>query len=429
MKTNANLSQKVLKSLSCCILAAGEGTRMNSSLPKVLHKIYNRPLIDYIFDVLKKLKINKIVTIVGYKSGQIQDYVKKDSRVIKQKKLLGTADALKQAKGELSQTSGNVLVLCADTPLIKPQTLKKLIVWHIESGAGCTLLTGQLKNPTGYGRILRNNNGKIVKIIEEKNASLYEKVITEVNTGIYCFKNKDLFKYLDEIKPDKIKKEYYLTDIIEVLSRKGLKIESLKSEDSEEALGINTREDLSLAHKVLKKRVQEEIVSRGVTIIDPDSTHINVGVEIGKDTIIEPFVRIEEDVKIGTRCWIGPFARIRPKTVIKDNVRIGNFVEVVRSRIGSSTKINHHSYIGDSEVGRNVNIGAGTITANYDGRKKNKTIIKDGAFIGSGTILVAPVKIGKNAVTGANCVVNKKEVKDDQVVVGVPAKVLRKRKK
>ena len=429
MKSGTKLSKMILKDLSCCILAAGEGSRMNTEIPKVLHRVYKKPLISYVLDTIKTLKIKKIVTVLGYKAREVEGYVEKDSQIVIQRRLLGTADALRQAKRELTTTKGHLLVLCGDTPLISPETLVKLINHHISSGASCTVLTALLRNPTGYGRIIRNDKGLIVKIIEEKNASLYEKVIEEVNTGIYCFKNKDLFSSLDEIRLDNIKREYYLTDIVQILVKKGRKVESLQSDVAEEVLGVNTREELTNIHRLLRIRVQKRIISQGVTIVDPETTHIDEGVEIGKDTIIEPFVRIEEDVKIGKHCLIGPFTHIRPKTTIKDRVKLGNFVEVVRSTIDSGTKVNHHSYIGDSEIGKNVNIGAGTITANYDGDKKNKTIIKDGAFIGSGSILVAPVKIGKNAITGANCVVNKKDVEDNTVVVGVPARLLRKRKR
>jgi bifunctional UDP-N-acetylglucosamine pyrophosphorylase/glucosamine-1-phosphate N-acetyltransferase len=422
------LSKKITNSLFCCILAAGEGIRMNSNIPKVLHKVYKKPLISYVLEAVKRLNIDNIITVVGYKSKQVEEKVEKDSKVIKQQRLLGTADALKQATNKIKSKKGHTLVLYGDTPLIKPETLAKLIKHHINSKASCTLLTSIVKNPYGYGRVLRNNNNKIKKIIEEKEASLYEKVIEEVNTGIYCFSN-EVFKYLDKIKSDNTKKEYYLTDIVEVLSKEGKRIESLQADDSEETIGINTRKDLAKANNVLRERIQEEIILKGVTIVDPLTTHIDKDVEIGKDTVIEPFVRIENDVKIGRNCQIGPFARLRPKTVIKDKVKLGNFVEVVRSTIGSGTKINHHTYIGDSQIDKNVNIGAGTITANYDGQKKNKTVIKEGAFIGSGSILVAPVTIGKNAVTGANCVVNKGRIKDGDVVAGVPAKVLRKRKK
>jgi len=427
MKRDVKLSKTILKDLSCCILAAGEGTRMSTEIPKVLHKVYKKPLIRYVLEAIKSLKIKKIVTVLGYKAREVENYVKRESQVVIQKRLSGTADAVRQAKKNLTATRGHLLVLCGDTPLIRPETLAKLIKHHIDSGASCTVLTALLKNPTGYGRIVRNDKGLIVKIIEERNASLYEKVIEEINSGIYCFKNEDLFSSLDEIKLDSIKREYYLTDIVQILVRKGRKVESLQSDTAEEVLGVNTREELADIHRLLRIRIQKRIISKGVTIIDPETTHIDEGVEIGKDTVIEPFVRIEEDVKIGKHCLIGPFTHIRAKTTIKDKVKLGNFVEVVRSTIGSGTKINHHSYIGDSEIGKNVNVGAGTITANYDGKRKNKTIIKDGAFIGSGSILIAPVKIGKNAITGANCVVNKMDVKDNTVVVGVPAKVLRKR--
>ncbi len=418
-----------MKDFACVILAAGEGTRMNSQTPKVLHTVYKKPLIGYILKALEELKIKKVITVCGYKSKQVAGYLGKKSLIVEQKRRLGTADALRQAEKKLAGFKGHILTLCADIPLIRSQTLNRLIALHRGSKASCTVLTSVLKNPTGYGRILRDDNNKVVKIIEEKDASLYEKVIEEINSGVYCFKAKDLFASLKEIKADNAKKEYYLTDIIEIFAKKELSISSFETEDTEEILGINSRFDLVEAHKIIRKRILARVIEGGVTIVDPETTHIDNNVEIGQDTVIEPFVRIEEDVKIGKKCRLGPFLRIRPHTVIADEVKLGNFVEVVRSTVDSGTKINHHTYIGDSRIGKKVNVGAGTITANYNGREKNTTIIKDNAFIGSGSILVAPVKIGKNAVTGANCTVVKGEVKDDTVVVGVPAKVLRKKKK
>lgn len=426
MKRQLKSQRKRVSDVVCVILAAGEGTRMNSELPKILHKIYKKPLLGYILDTLKYLKVKRIITIVGYKAELTIDYLKGQSEIVKQKRRLGTADALKEAEKKLYDFKENILTLYADTPLIKFETLSRLINTHRNSKASCTILTSVLKNPTGYGRILRDDNGDILKIIEEKDASLYEKVIEEVNTGVYCFKAKDLFESLKEIKPNNVKNEYYLTDIVQIFVRKGLKVESIQTDDHEEILGINSRQDLALAHKVIRERIQNRIIEKGVTIIDPGTTHIDMDVEIGKDTVIEPFVRIEEDVRIGKRCYIGPFVHIRPQTVIKDGVKLGNFVEVVRSKIDTGTKINHLSYIGDAEIGKNVNIGAGSVTANYDSTKKNKTIIEDNTFIGCGTVLVAPVKIGKNVITGANCVVTKGEVKDNTVVVGVPARILRK---
>ena len=429
MKKSSNKSKKALADAACIVLAAGEGTRMKSEIPKVLHSIYGKTLIEYILDTLQSLGIGKIVTVIGYKLESVAKFIGSRSEVVIQEKRLGTADAVKQGIKKLSGFKGEVLVLCADAPLISNETLRALIEVNRKGKADCSVLTAVIKNPTGYGRILRNDEGRVEKIIEEKDASLYEKVIEEINTGVYCFKAGSLFDNINKIKHNNIKEEYYLTDIIEVLSLQNLKIDSYETLDVEEIIGINSRFELIQAHKIMRKRIVKRIIEGGVTIIDPDTVYIDEDVEIGVDTIIEPFVRIEKNVKIGKKCRLGPFLRIRPHTVIADEVKLGNFVEVVRSTVDSGTKINHHTYIGDSRIGKKVNVGAGTITANYNGREKNTTIIKDNAFIGSGSILVAPVKIGKNAVTGANCTVVKGEVKDDTVVVGVPAKVLRKKKK
>jgi bifunctional UDP-N-acetylglucosamine pyrophosphorylase/glucosamine-1-phosphate N-acetyltransferase len=409
-------------------LAAGEGTRMKSEIPKVLHTIYGKTLIEYILDTLDELSIQKRITVVGYKSKEVTRFIDVRSQVVTQEKRLGTADALKQAQKKLVGFKGYVIVLCADAPLIKTETLKALIQITRNNKADCGILTATIKNPTGYGRILRNDDGGITKIIEEKDASLYEKVIEEINTGVYCFNAKNLFANLSEIKPNNVKKEYYLTDIIEIFSSQGLKIDSHETSDVEEIIGINSRYGLVEAHKIMHKRIMRSIIDSGVTIIDPDTVHIDKDVEIGNDTIIEPFVRIEKNVKVGKKCHLGPFLRIRPNSVIKDNVRLGNFVEVVRSTIKDNSKANHSAYIGDSVLGKKVNIGAGTVTANYNGKEKNKTVIGDNAFIGSGSILIAPVEIGEGAVTGANSLVTKGKVKKGAVVVGVPAREIKKNK-
>ena len=428
MKKGSNKSKKTLTNVACIILAAGEGTRMNSEIPKVLHSIYGKTLIEYILDTLRSLSIGKIVTVIGYKSKDIAKFIGSRSEVVIQEKRLGTADAVKQGIKKLSGFKGEVLVLCADAPLISNETLRALIEVNRKGKADCSVLTAVIKNPTGYGRILRNDEGRVEKIIEEKDASLYEKVIEEINTGVYCFKAESLFDNINKIKHNNIKKEYYLTDIIEVLSLQNSKIDSYETLDVEEIIGINSRFELIQAHKIMRKRIVKRIIEGGVTIIDPDTVYIDEDVEIGVDTIIEPFVRIEKNVKIGKKCRLGPFLRIRPGSVIKDNVKLGNFVEIVRSTIKSNSKIGHLAYIGDSQLGEKVNIGAGAVTANYNGKEKKTTIIKDNAFIGSGSILVAPVEIGKGAITGANSLVTKGKVRSRAVVVGVPAKEIKRKK-
>jgi len=418
-----------MKNIAAIILAAGEGTRMRSSVPKVLHSICGRPMIRYLVDTLNSIGVQKIIVVVGHKA----DLVKRDLSGVKcimQERPSGTADAVLKTKRLLLKDNkiDSVLIAYGDVPLLRAATLKKIIERHISTRSGCTLLASRLKNPTGYGRIVRSGNDRIVKIIEELDASIYEKVIEEINVGVYCFNKQLLFKSLEKIRPNNRKKEYYLTDTVEILAKANALIDSVSTDDPEEFLGINTRKDLIQAEQVVRRRVLEGIMQQGVTVIDPRNTYIEEDAEIKKDTVIYPYTFIDNGVKIGSRCTIGPFARLRSGTIVEDDVSIGNFVEIVRSRIERHTKIRHQCYIGDTVIGKRVNIGAGTIVANYDGRRKNKTIIEDNAFIGVGTILIAPVKIGKGAATGAGSVVTKnKNVPAGKTVVGVPARVLKKK--
>jgi len=295
---------------------------------------------------------------------------------------------------------------------------------HKGSLAACTLLTVALKDPTSYGRIVRDSDDKIIKIVEEKDASVYEKEIEEINTGVYCFRAKELFGVIDQISTDNRKGEYYLTDAIKLLVNKGFGIESLLTNNFEQTIGVNSRQDLARAQEFAKHHILDEMMSKGVAIIDPSTTHIYNDVEIGQDTIIYPFTFIESDVKIGKRCKIGPFARIRPGTEIDNEVEIGNFTEIVRTTIEKGTRVKHRAFLADATIGKQVNIGAGTTTANFDGKKANKTDIADGAFIGSGTVIVAPVSIGKNAITGAGSVITKgQKIPANSTVFGVPAKI------
>ncbi len=418
-----------MKKMTAIILAAGKGTRMKSDVPKVLHKILGKSAICYILDSLKGAGIKDIVTVVGYGKELLADVVDKQTKIIIQKKLLGSGDAVKSAGKALRGYSGDVLIICGDTPLVGSRTLKEIAARHASSGASMTILTVKLKDPTGYGRILRSSDGKILKIIEEENARLYEEKINEVNVGTYCFNTKDLFEALKEVGQNNKKKEFFLTDTIEILNKKGKKLESVLLENPEDMTGINTRRDLAGVTGVLKNRILDELMLSGVTIEDPASTVIYGGVRIGRDTVICPNTVIESDVEIGAHCRIGPFARIRPDVKIGDGAEVGNFVELVRTEVGSGAKIKHHTYLGDTKVGRNVNIGAGTITANFDGKNKNRTVIEDGAFIGIGARLVAPVRIGRGAIIGAGAVVLKNHnVPKAAVAVGVPARIIRKKK-
>lgn len=418
-----------MKDIVAIVLAAGRGTRMKSKIPKVLHNILGKPIILHILDSLGEAGLTDIVTVTGYGSSLLKE-VTKGTKIIVQKKLLGSADAVITVKKALGRYSQNVLIICGDTPLIRSNTIKNVIEKHKTSKASLTLLTARLKDPRGYGRIVRTDNAKISRIVEETEASLYEEVINEVNAGVYCFKSKSLFEALSEISAENKKKEFFLTDTVGILHKKGEDIESVLAEDSREIIGVNTRKDLAEATRILKDSVLEAVMSNGVTIEDPTSTTIYTDVRIGQDTVICPYTVIESKVDIGKNCRIGPFAHIRSDVHIGDNVEIGNFVELVRTTVEDGAKIKHHTYLGDALIGKRVNVGAGTITANFDGKNKNKTIIEDGASIGVGAILIAPVRIGQGAILGAGCVVLKNHnVPKGATVVGLPARVIKKNKR
>ncbi len=420
------------------ILAAGLGTRMKSSAPKVLHSILGKPMISYVMESVPE--DSPIVIVIAKHSVAIEDLI--NSRKISlsyQQRQLGTADALKDGINKINTKFDFLLVLNGDTPLIKKRTLKKLIKSHIKSENDITVLSFITTNPTAYGRIIRDNS-RVKCIIEEKDATKKEKDIKEVNSGIYAF-NHSTLKYLRYIRKNKKKGEYYLTDMISICYEKGHKIGALCIDDEDEFIGINSRHDLHKAQKLLQAQINRTWMEKGVTLMDAESTFIHPDVKIGRDTVIYPNVFLEGKTRIGEGCIInsnvriinsivedrvnikdstliehskilsfsiiGPFAHIRPDSKIGPSSRIGNFVEVKKSIIGGNTKANHLSYIGDAELGRDINIGAGTITCNYDGVKKHRSIIKDGVFIGSNTQLVAPVTINKGATIAAGSTITK----------------------
>ncbi len=413
--------------IAVIILAAGKSTRMKSETPKVLHKLCGRPMLGYVLDLVASLKPKKVVAVLGFKQELVRKIIPGGIKVSIQKRLIGTADAVKVGLTALKGFKGTVLVLYGDNPLLKKETLNELLDYHIENNVDATLLTAQLKKPSGYGRIIRDKYFSICGIVEEKDADEVQKDIKEINTGIMVFKKNSLERNLRYIHTNNRKKEYYLTDIIGILAKKDYLVDGVKVEDPQEALGINNRVELAKANSLMQQRINEKFMQDGVTIIDPASAFINFGTAIGVDTVIYPFTVIERGVKIGKRCLVGPFAHLREDTELKDDIIAGNFIEMVRVKIGAKTLVKHFSYIGDSSVGSCVNIGAGTVTANFDGLKKNNTVIKDRANIGSDTIIVAPVKIGKSAVTGAGSVITK-NIPDNTVVVGVPARILRKKR-
>jgi bifunctional UDP-N-acetylglucosamine pyrophosphorylase/glucosamine-1-phosphate N-acetyltransferase len=414
--------------LKTIILAAGKGTRMKSELPKVLHSVGGRPILEYVLDVARSVGSLKTYVVIGHQGQAVKTFLPKDIKTVVQRNLLGTADAVKCALPSIGPGQALTLILCGDTPLLTKETVKKIVTTHRKSNASVTVLTAKVEDPQGYGRIVRNSTGQMNAIREHKDATEDELKIPEINVGVYCFDNEKLFRTLKEIKLNPKKKEFYLTDIIELFDSKGYSIKTVTTDDHKEGLGVNTREDLAVAENILRLRVLKDLMLNGVTIVDPNTTYIDKNVKIGTDTIIRPFTFIEKDVTIGKRCSIGPFARLRSGTQLGNDVEIGNFTEINRSKISDKTLMKHFSYLGDAVVGRCVNIGAGSVTANFDGKNKNQTQIDDGAFIGSDAILVAPVKIGKGAVVGAGSVVTKgRNVPAGKVAVGIPARIIKRK--
>lgn len=417
-----------MKGLACIILAAGEGTRMKSAYAKVTHKLAGKPMILYVVEAARVLSPEKIVVVVGHDGERVESIVGEGVVFAEQAEQLGTGHAISQTRSLFSNYEGSVLLLSGDVPLIRVETLEKLAETHTKTGADCTMLTAVLKDPTGYGRVVRRASGKIHKIVEEEDASLFEKAVEEINSGIYCFSSGPLFKAIEKLSPENRQTEFYLTDVISILADAGKRIESVEAEDPFEVLGINSRLDLARVEEILQRRIQSRHMLNGVTIVSPANTYVDETVTIGRDTIIYPFTVIEGNIRIGKDCRIGPFSHLRADSILKDKAEVGNFVEVKKAVIGEGTKAKHLSYLGDTTIGKEANIGAGSITANYDGKAKYKTEIGDGAFIGSGTTLVAPVKIGKGAVTGAGSVILKgRDVPDGCTAVGIPARQLKKK--
>ena len=411
-----------MENVTAVILAAGLGTRMKTEVPKVLHRVGSKTILGRIVSNLNTAGMTDITAVVGHKAEAVESSFKEKVRFVRQTELLGSGDALKRAVERPGEKGESILVTCGDTPLIDGKTYKRLMRAHLSGKNSCTLLTCDVTEPFSYGRIVRDASGTVTRIVEEKDLSPEEKKITEINVGTYCFCEADLEKFIHDIGINEEKKEFYLTDIVDILARNGKKIGSEKCE-AREMIGINSRKDLAMANKILNEKNLEKLMDSGVTIVDPGTTFIDETAEIGKDTVIFPNTVIEADVVIEAGCKIGPFARIRPGTRLSSGVEIGNFVEICRTEIGKGTKVKHHTYLGDTIVGNNVNIGAGTITANYDGKNKHRTVIEDNVFIGVKAVLIAPVTIGRGATVGAGSVVTKnKDVPAGETVVGVPAK-------
>ena len=383
------------------IMAAGKGTRMKSNKSKLVHKIYGKELVRRVAELAYKIGSDDVVAVVGHMREQVQEVLGDSVKYAYQDELLGTGHAVMQAAPFLEGKKGKVVVLYGDVPIIRPETLKKLIEKSVTSKEYATLLTAIYENPTGYGRIIRDEGGSVEEIVEEKDANSYQKKIKEINSGIYCFDIEELLKALKFIKPNNAQGEYYLTDVIKIMNDKGLKTGAVIVEDNTEILGVNDRAQLELLTRVLRMRINSEHMRNGLTIEDANSTYIYDDVKIGQDTVIHPNTTIQNNVIIGENCEIGPNAFIREGCILDNKVKIGNCVEIKKTVIGEGTKVPHLTYLGDCKVGKNGNIGCGTITCNYDGKSKNQTIIGDNAFIGSNVSLVAPVKIGDNVTVAA----------------------------
>lgn len=383
------------------IMAAGKGTRMNSAKSKLVHKIYGKELVKRVVELAQKIGSDEIVAVVGHLREQVQEVLGDSVKYAYQDELLGTGHAVMQAKKYLQGKKGKVVILYGDVPIIRPETLKNLINKSIKNKEYATLLTAKYENPTGYGRIIRDEGGNIKAIVEEKDADPLQKKIKEINSGIYCFDIEELLNALEKVNNNNAQGEYYLTDVIKIMNDEGLKTGAVIVEDNTEILGVNDRSQLELLTRVLRMRINSEHMKNGVTIEDSNSTYIYDDVEIGIDTVIHPNTIIKNNVVIGSNCEIGPNSYIRENCNLADKVKIGSFVEIKKVTVGEGTKIPHLSYLGDCEIGKNGNVGCGTITCNYDGKNKHKTIIGDNAFIGSNVNLVAPVTLGDNVLIAA----------------------------
>lgn len=442
--------------LKTLILAAGKGTRMKSELPKVIHKVNGIPMISKIISVLNGLEPEENILILGHKKEEVLKVVGEETDYVVQTEQLGTGHAVIQAKEKLADYDGDVMVLCGDTPLLREETLRKLYNFHKESGAVTTILTSIYENPFGYGRIVKED-GLVKAIVEEKEATPEIKKIKEVNAGVYCFNSRELFNALARINNNNEKGEYYLTDVIGIQVGEGKKVQSFVLEDNMEILGVNSKVELAQASEVLRGRKNLELMENGAILIDPKATYVEESVKVGKDTVIYPGAVLQGNTVIGENCEIlgttriidsvlgnniriessvieesqiddyvtmGPFAHLRPKTHLKEKVHIGNFVEVKKSTLEKGVKAGHLTYLGDAQVGEDTNIGAGTITCNYDGKNKFKTVIGKNSFIGSDSMLVAPVNIGENSLVGAGSVITK-DVPENSLAVSRSKQIIK----
>lgn len=431
------------------VLAAGKGTRMKSKLYKVLHKVCGKTLVEHVVDAAQGVNPAEIVTIVGTGAGDVEKVLADKSKFAFQEKQLGTGDAVMTAREELGDKDGATLVVTGDTPLFTTDTFNELFKYHAEKGNAATVLTAEAPNPFGYGRIIRDDQGNVLRIVEQKDGKPEELKVKEINTGVFCFDNKKLFEALKHVNNDNAQGEYYLTDVLEILRNSGERVGAYKMPDFSESLGVNDRIALAQATKTMQRRINEQHMRDGVSFIDPDTAYIDADVKIGNDTVIEGNVVIKGNTEIGSDCYItsgsrivdskignnvtvtsstveeaemddntdiGPNSHLRPKAIIRKGAHIGNFVEIKKAEIGENTKVGHLTYVGDATLGKDINIGCGTIFSNYDGVKKFHTNVGDHAFIGAGSTLIAPINVADHAFIAADTTVTKDVNKYDMAI-------------
>ncbi|MDQ7859722.1 MAG: bifunctional UDP-N-acetylglucosamine diphosphorylase/glucosamine-1-phosphate N-acetyltransferase GlmU [Armatimonadota bacterium] len=446
-----------MREVEAVVLAAGKGTRMASAMPKVLHPICGRPMIAYVLETLAEVGIPSPVVVVGHGVDAVRGVLGDGVRYAVQAEQLGTGHAVMQALPQLEAFGGTVLIVYGDVPFLRAETIRALLAQHREQGAAATILTDVRDDPRGYGRVIRDGHGNVRRIVEDTDASPEEREVREINAGMYAIEAGALRDAVGALQPANAQGEYYLTDAIAALLDRGHTVAALVVADSQEATGINSRAELARAEAAMRAALLDRLMAGGVTVVDPGATYVHAGVRVGRDTVLHPGTSLEGRTVVGEACAIGPQARLvdaevgdrvtivastvtasrvgdgtrigpyshlRPGVRLGRGVEIGNFAELKNATVGDHTKVHHMSYLGDATVGARVNIGAGTVTCNFDGRAKHPTVIEDGAFIGSDTMLIAPVRVGRGAVTGAGAVV-RRDVPAGGVAVGAPARVIR----
>lgn len=426
--------------MTAVILAAGAGTRMKSKLPKVIHEVSSKPMVEHVIDVAEENGVDRTIVVIGHEGEQVEKAIgHRNVQFAWQKEQLGTGHAVMQVAEHLKD-EGDVLLLYGDTPLIRTETIQELIKYHSQGSYAATVLTAQFQDPTGYGRIVRGQDGLVKRIVEQKDASEEEKQIQEVNSGMYCYNGKLLKEALKNLTNNNVQKEYYITDVVELLNQEGHKVGAYAVTDNSEISGVNSRVQLAEAEAVMRRRILRELMESGVTIIDPQQVYVDKGVKVGKDTILYPGVILKGKTEVGEgciighncrivdsvikndveiqsstivesfvddACQIGPYAYLRPNSRLGRHVKIGDFVEVKNSTIGDYSKASHLAYVGDGEVGKHVNIGCGVVFVNYDGKHKHKAIVEDHAFVGSNVNLVAPVTVRKYGYVATGSTITK----------------------